>query len=128
VVRVKHVAFPLPVQSLPKRSLFRLSETPLFEPRQRWRGMRVLDRYGRSIGWVRDVLVEHRTLDEAVKQDRDDRAWGVCATYAVVTVGAGLFARFSSRTVLIPVPRLIEHQGVLQADEDLSDIRTTLSA
>ncbi len=113
----------------PRRSLFRLADTPLFEPRQRWRGMKVLDRYGRSIGVVKDVLVEHRTLEEVVRQERDDRAWGVRATYAVVAVGDGLLARLTGRhSVLIPVSRLIEEDGVLRADEDLSHIRTTLSA
>ena len=115
-------------QAVPRRSLFRLSDTPLFEPRQRWRGMTVLDYYGRIIGTVKDVLVEHRTLDEVVNQDRDDRAWGVRATYAVVLVGGGLLARFTSRTVLIPISRLSEQEGVLRAEEDLSHIRTTLSA
>jgi hypothetical protein len=113
----------------PRRSLFRLADTPLFEPRQSWRGMKVLDRYGRSIGVVKDVLVEHRTLEEVVRQERDDRAWGVRATYAVVAVGDGLLARLTGRrSVLIPVSRLTEEEGALRADEDLSHIRTTLSA
>lgn len=112
-----------------RRSLFRLADTPLFEPRQSWRGMKVVDRYGRSIGAVKDVLVEHRTLEEVVRQERDDRAWGVRATYAVVAVGDGLLARLTGRrSVLIPVGRLTEEDGVLRADEDLSHIRTTLSA
>ena len=119
----------VPPQTLPRRSLFRLADTPLFEPRQKWRGMKVLDRYGRSIGMVKDVLVEHRTLEEVVRQERDDRAWGVRATYAVVAVGDGLLARLTGRrSVLIPVSRLTEEDGALRADEDLSHIRTTLSA
>lgn len=121
-------AFAVQDQPRPKRPLFLLGDTALTEPRQRWRGRKVLDRYDRQLGVVKDVLVEHRSLDEVLSQDIDGRAWGVRATYAVVRMGTGWRSHFGARTVLIPVSRLEEDGDALRTDQDLIDIQLMLSA
>jgi len=106
--------------------LLRLGETPFWVAQQDWLGVRVIDRQGRTLGRVVDVLVEARSLNETVAEDGDGNGWGVRAAYAVVSCRARSLPFSKQRQVFIPMSCLHCSRGVLHADEDLLELQPSL--
>lgn len=109
--------------------IYQLKETGLVEDHQNWIGREVRDHYGRHLGHVKEILVEERTWDDAVREDKDPQAWTARADFVVVSVEAGLLDRIHARhTVVLPVEALQDKDGRLVVDEDRDDIRVALGA
>ena len=107
--------------------IYQLKDTGLNEPHKEWIGREVRDRYGRHLGHVKEILVEDRTLDDATREDQDVQAWTARADFVVVSVEQGLLDRIHPQhTVMLALDVVQEKDGVLVADEDRDDIRTTL--
>jgi hypothetical protein len=107
-------------------ALFFLGDTALAEPRAAWRGRRVLDASGGRIGHVRDVMVEHRSLDEVARASASRDGWGVRARYAVVAIRRAPWRR--RHQVLIPAWQLRESDRDLIFDGDAHHLRLTVTA
>jgi hypothetical protein len=109
--------------------IYKLKETHLDEPHQNWIGREVADRYGRRLGHVKEILVEERTLEDALKDDQDPQGWVGKADFAVVTVETGLLGRLKARhVVMLPIDTIAERDGVLTVDEDGDEIRVALAS
>lgn len=109
--------------------IYQLRETGLIEDHQNWIGREVRDRYGRHLGHVKEILVEERTFENAVREDQDPRAWTARADFVLVGVETGLLGRIHAQhTVMLPVEAVQDKNGTLVADEDGDDIRVALDA
>ena len=109
--------------------VYKLKETHLEEDHKAWVGREVVDRYGRHLGRVKEILIEERTLDDALKEDRDPQGWTAKADFVVVNVETGLLARLRARhVVMLPIGAVQEQSGVLAADEDGDEIRNALAS
>lgn len=109
--------------------IYQLKETRLEERHKDWLGREVRDRYGRHLGHVKEILVEERSLEQAIQEDNDVRGWTARADFVIVGVETGLLGRLHSQhTVLLPVDMVQEQDGALVADEDGDEIRTALLA
>ena len=108
------------------RALFFLGDTALSEHLASWRGRRVRDSQGRAIGVIKDLLVEHRTLDEAARDTRATVGWGVRPRYALLNLAmGGLWPR--RRCVLVPIWSFREDGRALRFSGDVHHLRTTVS-
>ena len=81
--------------------MYKLKETHLEEDHKEWVGREVVDRYGRHLGHVKEILIEERTLEDALKEDRDPHGWTAKADFVVVNVETGLLARLRARHVVM---------------------------
>jgi hypothetical protein len=114
----KPAARPLPFAA---RDLCWLAETPLYIEEERWRGRKVLDRRGRPLGHVRDVLVEVRSLEDSFRGGAP-KAWGVRPVYFAVKAGPGWRWWARPREVLVAAGRLDGSGEVLRADVDALEL------
>ena len=117
-----------PKQGKRGHCMFYLRDTLLFHESQNLCARRVLDRYGRTIGYVRDLLMVQRSFEDAVREDRDPHAWTAQPVAAVVGVGNRLLSQLRSRMVLIPIEELVADGNALRTGEDAEEIRRTLKA
>jgi hypothetical protein len=109
--------------------MYKLKETKLDEQHQSWVGREVVDRYGRHLGHVKEILIEERTLEDALKEDQDPQGWTARADFVVVNVETGLLGRIRSRhVVMLPIDALREESGRLVCDEDGDEIRVALAS
>ena len=109
--------------------IYQLKETHLEEGHKDWVGREVRDRYGRHLGHVKEILVEERTLEQALAEDRDPRGWAARADFIVVGVETGLLGRLRAQhTVMLPIDTVQQRDRILVADEDGDEIRTALRA
>ena len=107
--------------------IYDLKAVHLEEPHASWIGREVIDRYGRRLGHVKQVMVEERTLDEALSEDHDPHGWAGKADFVAVTVETGLLGWLRrGPTVMLPIAELHEHHGVLEVDENAAEIRSAL--
>ncbi|HLQ35881.1 MAG TPA: hypothetical protein VK457_24600 [Chloroflexota bacterium] len=109
-----------------RHAAFCLSETPLCHESRRWLGRRVLDRHGQPLGWVQDVVVEERSLEETIDDGDGSHAWAVQPLFAMVAV-PGRFGRLDARTVFVPAAELVEQGVSLRCKRDGHHIRGILS-
>jgi len=104
-----------------------LKETHLEEDHKAWVGREVVDRYGRHLGHVKEILIEERTLEDALKEDRDPHGWTAKADFIVVNVETGLLGRLHARhVVMLPISAVQEQNGILVTNEDGDEIRIAL--
>ncbi|MBV9119444.1 MAG: hypothetical protein JOZ39_01955 [Chloroflexi bacterium] len=109
--------------------LYKLRDTGLEEPQRAWVGRKVVDRFGRHLGHVREILVEERTLQDALAEDHDPQGWTGRAAFALVTVETGRLGRFRARReVTLPLPLLNELADGLMVDQDGDEIRLALGS
>ena len=107
--------------------VYQLKETHLEEPHKRWVGREVKDRYGHHLGHVREIMVEERTLEDALREDRDPQGWVARADFVTVGVETGLLGRLRAQhTVMLPIDAVQEEGDVLVADADGDEIRVAL--
>ena len=109
---------PLPLAA---RDLCWLGDSPLSVKEESWRGRKVMDRRGRTMGRVRDLLVEVRSTEEAARAGGRS-AWGVRAVYAAVAARRGWRWWAKPREVLVAVGRLDGGDTVLRADVDAVEL------
>jgi hypothetical protein len=111
------------------RPLYKLKETRLEEDHKQWVGREVMDRYGRHLGHVKEILIEERTLEDALREDRDPRGWTAKADFVVVNVETGVLGRLHARhVVMLPISAIRERNGMLATDEDGDEIRVALAS
>ena len=109
--------------------VYPLKETRLEERHKAWIGREVRDHYGRHLGHVKEILIEDRTLEQAVAEDGDAQGWTARADFVSVGVETGLFGHVHAQhTVMLPVDTVREQDGFLVAQEDGDEIRTALGA
>lgn len=111
------------VLALPSRAseLCWLRDTPLYVAEEAWLGQRVVDRRGRFVGKVRDVVLEVRSMEEAIRAD-GPRGWGVRAAFAAVESGRGWRWWSKPREVLLAAFKLSPSVAGLEADLDVVDL------
>jgi hypothetical protein len=109
----------------PRRTLLHLRETPLVDDHRAWFGRKVLDVRGHALGRVRDILIEHRSLEESAREDPTGRSWGVRAVYAVVVSRRGLLRR---RSLLLPVAQMRDCGPDLRCAEDALAVQALLGS
>ncbi len=105
--------------------IYSLKDTHYFEAHQSWRGREVVDRYNRTIGHVRDILVEEESLEEAVAEQQTLSAHTISADYVVVSIETGPVAHLlrHSPAVILPLAAFKDEGHVLLADADRDDLR-----
>ena len=109
--------------------IYKLKETHLEEDHKHWVGREVVDRYGRRLGHVKEILIEERTLEDALREDRDPQGWTAKADFVVVNVETGVLARLHARrVVMLPMSAIQERNGMLATDEDGDEIRIALAS
>jgi hypothetical protein len=109
--------------------IYKLRDTGLVEPHETWIGRAITDRYGRHLGHVKEILVEERTLGDALREDQDPQGWTARADFAVVNVETGLLGRLRARhVVVLPLGAISEQGGHLTAYEDGDEIRVALAS
>jgi hypothetical protein len=109
--------------------IYQLKDTRLIEDHQDWIGREVRDRYGRHLGHVKEILIEERTFEDAIREDQDTRAWTARADFVLVGVETGLLGRIHAQhTVMLPIEAVHDEHGLLVADEDADEIRVALGA
>jgi len=109
--------------------IYKLKEARLEESHKSWVGREVVDRHSRHLGHVKEILIEERTFEDALKEDSDVSAWTARAHFAVVNVETGLLGRLRARhVVMLPIDAMKAHGGALVADEDGDEIRTALAS
>lgn len=109
--------------------IYELRKTGLEESHKDWIGREIRDRYGRHLGHVKEILVEERTLEDALKEDMDPQGWTAKADFVLVAIETGLLGRLRAQhTVMLPIDVVQERDHVLVADEDGDEIRVALSS
>ena len=109
--------------------VYKLKDTQMEEAHKDWAGREVRDRYGRRLGRVKDILIEGRTLEDALKEDQDPEGWAARADFVSVSVERRRFDRLgSNRIVLLPINSLKEEGAALVANEDGDEIRLLLAS
>ena len=109
----------------PVHAAFCARETQLNHSTRTWIGRRIFDRSGRPLGWVADVLVEERSLEETIEDGDGIHAWAVRPLFAIVRLGFRL-GRPVGPSVFVPIDEISDDAYGLRRRREGSYIRSML--